>query len=56
MQLFYTEHIAGPVVVVEDIDAAIQQDGGNVLPPPSEFEAFIGPLNQQMWQAVAAGS
>ena len=56
MQLYYTEHIAGPVVVVEDIDAAIQQDGYNVLPPPSEFEAFIGPLNQQMWQAVAGGS
>jgi transglutaminase-like putative cysteine protease len=50
----YTEHIVGPVVVIEDIDAAIQQDVGNVLPPPSEAEAFFGPANQQMWQAVAA--
>jgi transglutaminase-like putative cysteine protease len=55
MQL-YTEHIAGPIVVIEDIDAAIQQDVGNVMPPPSEAEAFFGPANQQMWQAVAAGS
>jgi transglutaminase-like putative cysteine protease len=55
MQL-YTEHIAGPVVVIEDIDAAIQQDVGNVLPPPAEAEAYFGPVNQQMWQAVAAKS
>jgi transglutaminase-like putative cysteine protease len=53
MQL-YTEHLAGPVVVVEDIDAAIQEDMGNVLPPPQEAEAFFGPANQQMWQAVGA--
>jgi hypothetical protein len=52
----YTEHIAGPVVVIEDIDAAIQQDVGNVLPPPSVAEAFFGPANQQIWQAVDAGS
>jgi len=52
MQL-YTEHIAGPVVVIEDIDAAIEQNMGNVLPPPSEAEAFFGPANQQMWQAVS---
>ena len=52
MQL-YSEHIAGPIVVIGDIDAAIQQDVGNVLPPPSEAEAFFGPANQQMWQAVA---
>ncbi|MBT8340062.1 MAG: transglutaminase family protein [Desulfatitalea sp.] len=55
MQL-YTEHITGPVVVIEDIDTAIQKDMGNVLPPPSEADAFFGPANQQMWQAVAAGS
>ncbi len=53
MQL-YTEHIAGAIVVIEDIDAAIQQDVGNVLPPPSEAEAFFGAANQQMWQAVTA--
>jgi transglutaminase-like putative cysteine protease len=51
MQL-YTEHISGPVVVIEDIDAEIQQNMGNVLPPPSEAEAFFGPANQQMWQVV----
>lgn len=50
----YTEHIAGPVVVIEDIDAAIQQDLGNIFPPPSEAEAFFGHANRQMWQAVAA--
>jgi hypothetical protein len=55
MQL-YTEHVAGPAVVIEDKDAAIQQDMGNVLPPPSEAEAFFGPANQQMWQAVDAKS
>jgi transglutaminase-like putative cysteine protease len=54
MQL-YGEHIAGPAVVIEDIDAAIRRDMGNVLPPPSEAEAFFGPANQQMWQAVDAG-
>jgi transglutaminase-like putative cysteine protease len=48
----YAEHIAGQVVVIEDIDAAILQNVGNVLPPPSEAEAFFGPANQQMWQAV----
>ncbi|MGD8836981.1 MAG: transglutaminase family protein [Desulfobacteraceae bacterium] len=52
MQL-YTEHIAGPVVVIEDIDAELQRNVGNVLPPPSEAEAIFGPANQQMWQAVA---
>ena len=55
MQL-YTRHVAGPVVVIEDIDAAIQQNVGNELPPPSEAEFIFGPANQQMWQAVAAGS
>ncbi len=55
MQL-YSEHIAGPVTVIEDIDAHIQQDMGNVLPPPSEAEAFFEPANQQMWKAVAAKS
>ena len=55
MQL-YTEHIAGPVVVIEDIDAAILQNVGNVLPPPSEAEAFFRPANQQMWQVVTAKS
>ena len=55
MQL-YAEHIAGPIVVIEDIDAAIQQDVGNVLPPPSEAEAIFGPVNQQIWQAVTAKS
>lgn len=55
MQL-YTGHIAGPVVVIEDIDAEIQQNVGNVLPPPSEAEAFFGPANQQMWQVVDADS
>lgn len=51
----YTENIAGPVDFFEDIDAAIQQNAGNSmpLPPPSEAEAFFGPVNQQMWQAVA---
>jgi hypothetical protein len=53
MQL-YSEHIAGPVVVIEDIDAAIEQDMGNLLPPPSEAEAFFGPAIHQMWQAVSA--
>lgn len=52
----YSEHIAGQVVVVEDIDAAIQQDMGNVLPPPAEAEAFFGSANQQLWHAVAANS
>ena len=51
----YTESIAGPVDFFEDIDTAIQQNVGNAmpLPPPSEAEAFFGPANQQMWQAVA---
>jgi transglutaminase-like putative cysteine protease len=53
MQL-YSEHIAGPVVVIEDIDTQIQQNVGNVLPPPPEAEAFFGPANQQMWQVVDA--
>lgn len=54
MQL-YTGHIAGSVVVIEDIDAEIQQNVGNVLPPP-EAEAFFGPANRQMWQVVDADS
>ncbi len=54
MQL-YTEHIAGPPVIIEDIDTAIQQDMGNVLPPPSEAEDIFGPANRQMWQMVDAG-
>lgn len=51
----YTENIAGPVDFFEDIDAAILQNVGNSmpLPPSSEAEAFFGPANQQMWQAVA---
>jgi transglutaminase-like putative cysteine protease len=52
----YSEHIDGPVVVVEDIDAAVQQDMGNVLPPLTEAEAFFGSANRQMWQAVDARS
>ena len=51
MQL-YTEHIAGSLVIIEDIDAAIRQNVDNILPPPSEAEAFFGPANQQMWQAI----
>jgi hypothetical protein len=52
----YTENIAGPVDFFEDIDAAIRQNVGisMPLPSPSEAEAFFGPANQQMWQAVAA--
>lgn len=52
----YTENIAGPVEFFEDIDAAIRQNVGisMPLPAPSEAEAFFGPANQQMWQAVAA--
>jgi transglutaminase-like putative cysteine protease len=48
----YTESIVGPVESIEDIDAAIQQDVGNVMPPPAEAELFFGSVNQQMWQAV----
>jgi transglutaminase-like putative cysteine protease len=55
MQL-YTEHISGPAVVIEDMDAEIAQNLGNVLPPPSEADAFFGPANKQMWQFVAAES
>ena len=49
----YTESIAGPVDFFEDIDAAIQRNVGNAMPPSSEAEAFFGPANRQMWQAVA---
>ena len=49
----YTENIVGPVTVIEDIDVAISQDVGNLMPPPSEAKALFGPANQQMWQAVA---
>jgi transglutaminase-like putative cysteine protease len=49
----YTEHIIGPAVIIKDIDTVIQKDVGNVLPPPSEAEAYLGPANHQMWQAVA---
>jgi transglutaminase-like putative cysteine protease len=48
----YTESIVGPVESIEDIDAAFQQDVGNVMPPPAEAELFFGSVNQQMWQAV----
>lgn len=48
----YTENIVGPVEYIEDIDAAIQQDVGNLMPPPSEAELFFGSVNQQMWQAI----
>jgi hypothetical protein len=46
----YTENIVGPIDVFEDIDAAIQQDVGYVMPQPSETDAIFKPLNQQMWQ------
>jgi transglutaminase-like putative cysteine protease len=48
----YTESIVGPVESIEDIDAAVQQDVGNVMPPPSEAELFFGSVNQQMWQTI----
>ena len=48
----YTESIVGPVEPIEDIDAAIQQDVGNVMPPPAEAGLFFESVNQQMWQAV----
>jgi hypothetical protein len=48
----YTENIVGPVESIEDIDAALQQDVGNVMPPPSEAELFFRSVNQQMWQTV----
>ncbi len=48
----YTDHIVGPVESIEDIDAAILQDVGNVMPPPAEAELFFGSVNQQMWQAI----
>jgi hypothetical protein len=56
MMQLYTGHIAGPVVVVEDIDAAVRENMGNTLPPPSEAEAFFGVANRQLWQAVAANA
>ncbi|HEY3425559.1 MAG TPA: transglutaminase family protein [Negativicutes bacterium] len=46
----YTENIAGPIGFFEDIDAAIQQDVGYLMPSPSEAEAYFAPLNQGMWQ------
>lgn len=48
----YTENIAGPGDFFEDVDAAIQCDVGNAMPAPSEAEAFLGPLNRQMWRAI----
>lgn len=48
----YTENIAGPVDYFDDIDAAIKQDVGNLMPPLSEADAFFGAANQQMWAAV----
>lgn len=48
----YTDNIVGPVEYIEDIDAAIQRDVGNSMPPPSEAELFFGSVNQQMWQAI----
>ncbi len=48
----YTDNIIGPVESIEDIDAAVQQDVGNVMPPPAEAELFFGSVNQQMWQAI----
>ncbi len=48
----YTENIVGPVESIEDIDAAVLKDVGNVLPPPAEAELYFGSVNQQMWQAV----
>jgi hypothetical protein len=37
---------------VEDIDAAFQNDMGNVMPPPSEAELFFESVKQQMRQAI----
>lgn len=52
MQL-YTEHIAGPVEICEDIDAAIKDNVGNHwVPTKSDAEAMFVPANQQMWQAI----
>jgi len=51
MQL-YTENVAGPAACFEDLDSAIEQDVGNQLPPASEAEAVLGPLNQQMWRVI----
>ncbi len=48
----YTESIVGPVESIENIDAAVLQDVGNVMPPPAEAELFFGSVNQQMWQAI----
>lgn len=48
----YTENIAGPVGVFEDIDAAIRRDVDNSMPPPSAAETFFGPANRQMWKAI----
>jgi transglutaminase-like putative cysteine protease len=48
----YTENIVGPIDFFKDIDAAIQQDVGYLMPPPSKAEAIFGPLNQRMWKAI----
>jgi transglutaminase-like putative cysteine protease len=46
----YTESIVGPIEFFEDIDAAIREDVGYVMPQTSEADAFFKPINQQMWQ------
>lgn len=48
----YAENIVGPVQYIENIDAAILRDVGNVMPPPSDAELFFKSVNQQMWQAI----
>lgn len=50
--LLYTENIAGPVGLFEDIDAAIRRDVDNTMPPPAAAEAFFGSANQQIWKAI----
>ena len=53
MQL-YTENIAGPVDIFEDIDVAIQKDVGNLMPPKSQAGTIFDPANEAMWKMVDA--
>ena len=46
----YTESIVGPIEVFDDIDAAIQEDVGNLMPSPFEAAAFFDPINKLIWQ------
>ena len=46
----YTESIVGSIEVFEDIDAAIQQDVGNLMSAPSVASDLFGPLNKLIWQ------